>query len=202
MADAWDRQKSESSKSYERFLIYLRLPPEQRSYQKVRDKLVEIGENTGQNNKIPTVSAIESSASTWKWRDRAKLHDLHNNMEEMLANDTAFKKENVEWQNTWKEVLNFANEVLSRIMNNFNGYKLTTQVNMFSSLVNLLDKAYSNFRLSHGRSTKINETTVEAEVSAAVEAEVENTNIVNIGDKELEELLTINDVQEEFTDEL
>ena len=94
MGEAWERQKWESASSYNRFKIYLDLPPEQRTLMKVHEKLEKICKNSKENDKIPTLSAIESNSVNWKWSERARLYDAHEQLKESLKYEKEFTKEN------------------------------------------------------------------------------------------------------------
>lgn len=207
--EAWEQQPHESNKAYERFKIYLNLPRTERTYKKVHTELTKIiqkipksSENSKKYGKIPTESAIEKTGRKWNWIERAKLYDMDQDFKEQLANEEEFKEENQKWQKLWKETLKFANKLLTRIMENNDEYKLTTQMSLFNSLVSLLDKLHRNFRLSYGRSTSITEQTGKVENEVTVNDGDDDGNKKELSDKELEELLTINDEEENFTDEL
>lgn len=198
MVAAWERQKGETSKAFNRFLVYRNFAPENRSLGNVHKYLKS--QNT--EGKDPTLSSIENMSSRWNWDERARLYDLNVNLEEKLANDSDFKSVNGDNKELWKKYLGFADTVADDIIKNENNYALSTLVGLFNNLVNSTDRIHHNLRLAYGRSTNINETSVDAVLDANVEAEVENKNITTLSDKELEDLLTINDKQEEFIDEL
>ena len=207
--EAWEQQPHESSKAYERFKIYLSLPRNERNYAKVHENLTKIvqktQENSGnreKNNKIPSVNAIEQMASKWNWVERVRLYDMNQDFEEQLAQAEEFEEENTKWKKLWQKMLDFANKLLVQVMENNDEYKLTTQMSLFNSIVSLLDKLHRNFRLSYGRSTSITEQTGTLENEITINDEENAENIQTINDKELEELLTINDEEEQFTDKL
>ena len=202
--EAWEQQPHESSKAYERFKIYLSLPRNERNYAKVHENLTKIvqktQENSGnreKNNKIPSVNAIEQMASKRNWVERVRLYDMNQDFEEQLAQAEEFEEENTKWKKLWQKMLDFANKLLVQVMENNDEYKLTTQMSLFNSLVSLLDNIFSISVVSiftEQTGTLENEITINDEENAE--------NIQTINDKELEELLTINDEEEQFTDKL
>ena len=209
MVEIWEQQKGESTKAYQRFKIYRELPAEIRTIKKVHEEIEKkykkqgkTRENDSQNNKIPSLKAIEDMSMKWSWVERADIYERHKDFEDMLKSDEEFKEANEVWRKLWRECLDFAKEIIDQLINNPKEYALSTRVNMFNSVINTMDKVYRNFRLSYGRSTKINETSLEHEGKLKLETKEENDNVIHMKDKELEELLTINDDLEKFTDEL
>lgn len=209
MVEIWEQQKGESTKAYQRFKIYRELPAEIRTIKKVHEEIEKkykkqgkTRENDSQNNKIPSLKAIEDMSMKWSWVERADIYERHKDFEDMLKSDEEFKEANEVWRNLWRECLDFAKEIIDQLINNPKEYALSTRVNMFNSVINTMDKVYRNFRLSYGRSTNINETSLEHEGKLKLETKEENDHVIHMKDKELEELLTINDDLEKFTDEL
>lgn len=209
MAEIWEQQKGEPAKSYERFKIYRDLPADIRTIKKAHEEIEKkykkrekSGENDSQNNKPPSLKAIENLSAKWSWVERAKIYERHKDFEDMLKSDEEFQEVNKTWRKLWRDCLDFAKEIIDQLINNPKEYALSTRVNMFNSVINTMDKVYRNFRLSYGRSTNINETSLEHEGKLKLETEEENENVIHMKDKELEELLTINDDLENFTDEL
>ena len=191
MVEAWERQKGESEKVYERFKIYLDLPPEQRNYPKVCEKLEEIGGNSDENNKIPTLSTIESNASSWRWVERARLYDAHEQLKESLKYEKEFTKENKKIINLIKKLIKYCEGILDDIINNNNDYALTTRLSLLSTLMGIIDRANFNIRTCYGKPAKYND---EVNVNSKSEVSLkENPNVMNKSDKELEELLCVND---------
>lgn len=191
MGEAWERQKGESERVYNRFKIYLDLPPEQRNYPKVREKLEEIGGNSDETNKIPTLSTIESNASSWRWVERARLYDAQQQLKESLKYEKEFTKENKKIINLIKKLINFCEDILEDIINNNNDYALTTRLSLLSTLMGIIDRANFNIRTCYGKPAKYND---EVNVNSKSEVSLkENPNVMNKSDKELEELLCVND---------
>lgn len=191
MGEAWERQKGESERVYNRFKIYLDLPPEQRNYPKVREKLEEIGGNSDETNKIPTLSTIESNASSWRWVERARLYDAQQQLKESLKYEKEFTKENKKIINLIKKLINYCEDVLDDIINNNNDYALTTRLSLLSTLMGIIDRANFNIRTCYGKPAKYND---ELDINSKSEVSLkENPNVMNKSDKELEELLCVND---------
>lgn len=191
MVEAWERQKGESEKVYERFKIYLDLPPEQRTSKKVHEKLVKNSENSSQNNEIPSKNTIVNNSVQWRWSERARLYDAHEQLKESLKYEKEFTKENKKIINLIKKLINYCEDVLDDIINNNNDYALTTRLSLLSTLMGIIDRANFNIRTCYGKPAKYND---ELNVNSKNEVSLkENKNVMNKSDKELEELLCVND---------
>lgn len=191
MGEAWERQKGESASSYNRFKIYLDLPPEQRTLKKVHEKIAKICKNSEENNKIPTLTAIESNSVNWRWSERARLYDAQQQLKESLKYEKEFTKENKKIINLIKKLINYCEDVLDDIINNNNDYALTTRLSLLSTLMGIIDRANFNIRTCYGKPAKYND---ELNVNSKNEVSLkENPNVMNKSDKELEELLCVND---------
>lgn len=191
MVEAWERQKGESEKVYERFKIYLNLPPEQRTSKKVHEKLVKNSENSSQNNEIPSKNTIVNNSVQWRWIERARLYDAQQQLKESLKYEKEFTKENKKIINLIKKLINFCEDILEDIINNNNDYALTTRLSLLSTLMGIIDRANFNIRTCYGKPAKYND---EVNVNSKSEVSLkENKNVMNKSDKELEELLCVND---------
>jgi len=200
---SWERQKGESAKAYYRFKVFLELPPEQRSIEAV---LTEINsqDNSANGEKTKKVSknSLEQMSSKWAWFERAALYDSNQVLKEMEENDKEFKKTNKDFIKVFKESLSFADDLLQQLIANVNDNALSTRINMFNNLMNVLDTLYRNYRLACGRSTQIRETSVDANVDANVETLIGEENIHELTEDDLELILSANDNAEDFTDNL
>lgn len=191
MVDAWDRQKGESAKAYERFKIYLNLPPEQRSLKKVHEKLGKLSVNSTQNSKTPTLRTLENNSADWKWVDRVRLYDAHEQLKEIQKYEEDFTKNNKKLINLLKDLLDYCDTSLKEIMDNNAEYALTTRLSLISTLMGVIDRANYNIRTCFGKPAKYTDK-LEVDLDNQVSMKDE-INIFKKTDKELEELLSVND---------
>ena len=199
---SWERQKGESAKAYYRFKIFLELPPDKRTLENALQEINKNQQNTG-NNKEVSLSSIKTMSTKWAWMERAALYDSNLILKEMEENDNEFRKTNKDFKNVFKETLGLADDLLQQLVNNVNDNALSTRINMLNTLMNVLDSLYKNYRLAHGRSTRISETTVDADVNANVEASlIGEENIHELSEDDLDLILSANDDNEDFTDNL
>ena len=201
---SWEKLKGESAKAYNRFKIFLNLSPEERSLEKAHE-LIKTEEKTtnSKKSKEVTLNAIQNMSSQWCWFERAGLYDQHKILEEMKENDEDFKKTNEKFKKTFKEALDFADKLLQELMANEKGNALSTRINMFHTLMKVLDDLYKNYRLSCGRSTRISESTNEHHVDADLNLEVPGEeNIYEYTPEEMERIQNIENTTEDFLDKL
>ena len=196
------RLKGESKKLFNRFKIYRDLPPEERSLENVRKKLNS--NKNGQknkNNKEISLSTLQSNSAKWCWVERAKLHDAEIELEELEKNRKDFEETNEKFKETFKKILDLANDLLDEM---YNGeYATSTKIQMLRTLVTILDDTYKNFRLAHGRSTRISESTNEHRVDADVEVELAGEeNIYEYTPEEMKRIQNIENEPSEFLDKL
>lgn len=192
MVDAWDRQKGESAKAYERFKIYLYLPPGQRSLKKVHEKLGKLSVNSTQNSKIPTLRTLENNSADWKWVDRVRLYDAHEQLKEIQKYEEDFTKNNKKLINLLKDLLDYCDTSLKEIMDNNAEYALTTRLSLISTLMGVIDRANYNIRTCFGKPAKYTDK-LEVDLDNQVSMKEGEVNIFKKSDKELEELLSVND---------
>lgn len=192
MVDAWERQKGESAKAYGRFKIYLNLPPEQRSSRKVHEKIAKSYKNSSQNSKIPTLTAIETNSVNWRWVERARLYDAQKQLEESLKYEEKFTRENKKIINLLKDLLDYCDTSLKEIMDNNAEYALTTRLSLISTLMGIIDRANYNIRTCFGKPAKYTDK-LEVDLDNQVSVKEDETNIFKKTDKELEEILSVND---------
>lgn len=194
MTEAWERQKGESDLSYSRFCIYKDLSPEKRSLQNVVEilkKMTKSDQNSPPNKKIPSETALKNMSQKWRWVERARLYDAHEQLKESLKYEKEFTKENKKIINLIKKLINFCEDILEDIINNNNDYALTTRLSLLSTLMGIIDRANFNIRTCYGKPAKYND---ELNVNSKNEVSLkENPNVMNKSDKELEELLCVND---------
>lgn len=196
------KMRGESSKLFQRFIIYRNLPPEIRSIKKVCEILNrESSGNTAHDNKF-NEKTLQKNSEKWFWVERAELYDHNKLLQEIQENESEFKEVSKDFKRIFKKILNFSDELLTRIIDNENDYALSTQIKMLQDMMNTLAKAHEQFRLASGRSTTNNTNyhTGELEVNNKIVGE---ENIFEHTDEELERILTINDeFNEKFVDEL
>lgn len=196
------RLKGESQKLFNRFKIYRDMSPEERSLENVQKILKK--DNNGQknkNNKEIPLSTLQSNSAKWSWVERAKLHDAEIELEELEKNRKDFDETNEKFKETFKKILDLANELLDEMYNG--DYATSTKIQMLRTLVTLLDDTYKNFRLAHGRSTRISESTNQHHVDADVEVELAGEeNIYAYTPEEMERIQNISNAAEDFLDKL
>lgn len=194
MTEAWEQQKGESGLAYSRFCIYKNLSPEKRSIQKVVEilkKMTKSDQNSPPNKKIPSETALKNMSQKWRWVERARLYDAHEQLKESLKYEKEFTKENKKIINLIKKLINYCEDVLDDIINNNNDYALTTRLSLLSTLMGIIDRANFNIRTCYGKPAKYND---ELDINSKSEVSLkENPNVMNKSDKELEELLCVND---------
>lgn len=201
---SWKKLKGESQKAYDRFYEFLKLSPQERSLEQVH-QILNSQKKSGKNKKTKLVSksSIEQMSSKWCWFERAALYDQNKILEEIEENTEDFKKTNEKFKKTFKDSLNFADKLLQELIQNENDNALSTRINMFNTLMNVLDSLYKNYRLTCGRSTHISESSNDHHVESNVTTQIiGEENIYEHTDEELEKILTINDDFDDFTDEL
>lgn len=194
---SWQRQKGESAKAYNRFQVFLKLPPEQRTLEKALQQINQNQLDEG-NNKQISLSSIKTMSTKWCWFERAGLYDHHLQLQEMEEEAASFRKNNQTFKDVFIKSLEFAEELLEKLIANENDNALSTRINMFNTLMNVLDSLYRNYRLSSGRSTSISESTVDANVG--IDAVIGEENIHVLSEEDLDLILSTADEDEEFTD--
>lgn len=195
---AWDRQrdpktgKLEPIQAYKYFDIYLRMG-DKRSITKLCKKL---GKNSGY------VRYLEKYSSKYNWQDRVEAYE-ENKIKERREKDS---EENSKiWYKlkddlvpqlikSIQEDIELSDEIQYSVTKSHlkaNGKSAISKSirNKFAMILRLIDEPET-----------INDR-VKADINASVE-EIDSGFIVSIDDKELEELLTINDDFEDFTDQL
>ena len=200
---AWEKQKGESAKAYNRFLAFMELPPETRSLEETFEliKSQEKSTNSTKTKEI-TLQSIQKMSSKWSWFERAELYDKHLLLKEMEENEVDFNKTNKKFIEVFKRELDFASTLLDSLVANEAGNALSTRINMFNTLMNVLDGLYRNYRLACGRSTRITESSNEHRVEAEVETSVAEENIFKYSQEEMDRIQNITNENEDFIDKL
>ncbi len=197
MTEAWERQKGEPSKSYSLFKEYRDLGSKRTFPQIIKLKK---SEHTEEKN-IPSLSQLKTLSSRWNWVERCRVYDNHMDQKEREWNYELFKQGNAKFQEFFNDDFELLKEIQKELKENSNKNAPTTRANSFLNLNKSAEIIYRNFRLAHGQPTDIkdNNTQIQGSIETSTK---ENDNVIHIKDKELEELLTINDDLEKFTDEL
>jgi|GEM_PF-2035554 len=197
MTEAWERQKGEPSKSYSLFKEYRDLGSKRTFPQIIKLKK---SEHTEEKN-IPSLSQLKTLSSRWNWVERCRLYDNHMDQKEREWNYELFKQGNAKFQEFFNDDFELLKEIQKELKENSNENAPTTRANSFLNLNKSAEIIYRNFRLAHGQPTDIkdNNTQIQGNIETSTK---ENDNVIHMKDKELEELLTINDDLEKFTDEL
>nr|WP_301868149.1 hypothetical protein [Methanobrevibacter smithii] len=198
MTEAWERQKGEPSKSYSWFKEYRNLGLK-RTLEKVKYTLTN--SDILEEKNIPTLSQLTTQSSKWNWVERCRLYDNHIDQKEREWNYELFKQGNAKFQEFFNDDFELLKEIQKELKENSNKNAPTTRANSFLNLNKSAEIIYRNFRLAHGQPTDIkdNNTQIQGSIETSTK---ENDNVIHMKDKELEELLTINDDLEKFTDEL
>lgn len=197
MTEAWERQKGEPSKSYSLFKEYRDLGSKRTFPQIIKLKKSEHNEEKN----IPSLSQLKTLSSRWNWVERCRLYDNHMDQKEREWNYELFKQGNAKFQEFFNDDFELLKEIQKELKENSNKNAPTTRANSFLNLNKSAEIIYRNFRLAHGQPTDIkdNNTQIQGSIETSTK---ENDNVMHMKDKELEELLTINDDLEKFTDEL
>ena len=201
---SWKRRmKGESFKLFERFKIYRDLPPTRRSLNAVK-KILE-SDKSGKNsdkNPIVSLSTLENNSSKWFWKERVELHDAEKILEELHENDEDFKETTEKFKKLFKKMLDFADNLLIRIMNNESEYALTTIMKLFKDLVESMAVLHKEYRLACGRSTTNNNNNLSGEVEVNNNIKPGEENIYEYTPEEMERIQNIGNETEDFTDKL
>lgn len=189
MTEAWERQKGESSKSFNWFKTYRNLGLN-RTFPNVITKLSK--DEVIEEKNIPTLTQLHTQSSKWDWVERCRQYDNYIDQKERQQNYELFKQGNASYQEFFNEGFELLKEIQRELKINENGNAPTTRANSFLNLNKSADILYRNFRLSHGQPTDIkdNNTQIQGTIETT---EKENSNIMKISEKELDEMLRIND---------
>ena len=148
------KMKGESEKMFHRLVIYATVG--EKDYQKTADILNEEmsqkSQNTSSQKKI-TPEALRKTAERWGWNERCDLEDAKKILADAKELDDQFQLYNKKIIKILEDLIAFLEEKLHEIYTNEHDYALTTQMNLLSMAMNILDKAIYNYRLSMGRST-------------------------------------------------
>lgn len=185
--------KGESEKMHHRLVIFSTVG--ERNYQKTADILNDEMSQMSQNEspqRVITPEVLRKTAERWEWEDRCDLELAKKILEDAKELDEQFRAYNKKIIKILEDLIDFLDEKFQEIYKNIHDYALTTQMNLLSAAMNILDKAIYNYRLSCGRSTGNNELYGEFshDVSAVVEEETKlvyskdvREMIQNIGDE-------------------
>lgn len=197
MTEAWERQKGEPSKSYSLFKEYRDL-----GSKRTFPQIIKLNESKHTEEKnIPSLSQLKTLSSRWNWVERCRLYDNHMDQKEREWNYELFKQGNAKFQEFFNDDFELLKEIQKELKENSNENAPTTRANSFLNLNKSAEIIYRNFRLAHGQPTDIKDSNTQIQGSIETSTK-ENDNVIHMKDKELEELLTINDDLEKFTDEL
>ena len=170
------KMKGESDKMHHRFEVYN--GPGQRNYQKTADilneEMSEMSENGTPHRKV-TVEALMKNAERWLWKERCALDDAKKILDDAQELDEDFREYNKKIIKILKSLIDFLEEKLESIYMNEDDYATSTQINVLSNAMNILDKAIYNYRLSCGRSTDNKELNHQGELNVTGDVTSENT---------------------------
>jgi hypothetical protein len=105
------------------------------------------------------------NAERWLWKERCALDDANKILKDAEELDADFREYNKKIINLLKGLIDFLDEKLESIYANVDEYATTTQINILSNAMNILDKAIYNYRLSCGRSTDNKELNHQGELN-------------------------------------
>lgn len=171
--DLWQRQKSESSKSFSWFKIYRDMGAD-RSLQKVVDKITTDMTKTDSIDEIipiPTLTQLTTQSSKWSWVERCRAYDNHIDEERLLKRKQEYLELEEDLIDTGKDLAEAVKENLQDLKDNIDDSKATSIANSLESAAKAYDKSVSNLRLLHGQSTSINDnnTSLEGKIDADVD---------------------------------
>lgn len=184
------RMKGESTKMYDRFRKFLKIPPNKRSIPELHKRLSEETRNNP-NEKAPSISTLEDNSSKWFWTERAKLHDVEKAIKDEEDSEEEYHETNNQVKERLIEMLEFAHDLFQKIKENPNDYALTTIVKLFKDVTVIVDQLYLDYRLACGRSTtnnyneNKNETKIDLLAQLELESDVTIETIFDKVDKEL-----------------
>ena len=176
--------------------------PEQKKNEETKlEEKAEKAENESPQREI-TVNAIQKNAKKWGWDERISLVEAKKILREAEELDEEFRAYNKKIIDILKKLIDFLDNKLNEIMDNAQGYAISTQMNLIYNFISILDKAIYNYRLSCGRSTDNKELKHQGEVEVS---NVSNENIFVYSAEEMERIQNIQEMDEEtkqFLDEL
>ena len=198
---SWDKpMPGESSKMFNRFIIYRDLPPEKRTLEKAWEKIChKMSHNDSHDNEI-SFPTIRKNSERWFWVERAELHDYHEHLKEVEKNEKDFTKQSQKAKRIFKKIMNWADKTIIKIIDS--DYALTTQIRMMQDVTNTAAKAHEQFRLACGKSTTNNYHDNKISGTLDVNGMPGQENIHEITQEDLDLILSANDDYEDFTDEL
>lgn len=185
------RMKGESSKMYDRFREFLKIPPRSRSLKELEKRLNNKESIKNGTEKPIPLGTLEQNSSKWFWKERAKLHDIEKAIQDEENSETEYAETNNKVKNRLVEMLDFAHDLFYKIKENDNDYALTTIVKLFKDLTDIIDKLYLDYRLACGRSTNNNynenknETKIDLLAQLELESDISVETIFDKVDKEL-----------------
>ena len=170
MNKPWERQKSESSKSFAWFCVYRDLGPA-RTLQKVINKLTK--DQTKCDNEencvpVPTLTQLTNQSSRWGWTKRCLSYDNYIDEVSRLQKEEAYLELEARLIDIGEEFIENLERNLQDLK--FDDAKPTTISHSLKSSADAFDKTVKDIRLLFGRSTEIKDEKVDATVDADVEA--------------------------------
>ena len=181
MVELWERQLRERDTAYLCKQIYIKEIKTQRALPKVIDFIQTLPKNGNDKQKyeykghlieIPSLSQIQNWSKKYKWNQA--VMDYTNHLNEL---DSQRKQEEYEEEsNDIDEAITSAIDINKKNRQELNesDYSLSTRIHLNYELSKDLDLLIKNFRLNHGRSTSISESTNEHKVEAEVYGGFEN----------------------------
>lgn len=176
MGKPWERQKSESSKSFAWFCEYRDLGPA-RTLQKVVNKLTNEqtkGDNGEKSVPIPTLTQLTNQSSKWQWTKRCLSYDNYMDEQVRLQKEEAYLQLEARLVSIGEDFIDNLERNLRDLK--FDDAKPTTISHSLKSSADAFDKTVKDLRLLFGRSTEIK----DEKVDATVDAELDTTAKFNV----------------------
>lgn len=162
MAEAWERQKGESSKYFAWFKIYRDIYGE-RSYQAVID---EIEENTEKYTDVPLpkLDQLKKAGSKWKWADRSRKYDNYLDAQQRELREKEYLQVEDRLLEVGNRLVDSIDKNIDDLEYNIDDSKSTSVSHAISSVAKAYDSTVKNLRLLYGRSTEIKDETTEGKM--------------------------------------
>ena len=175
MAEIWERQPRERDTAYYCKQIYIKEIKTDRTLQKVIDYIQTLPKINNDDSKydynehfiqLPSLSQLQNWSKRYEWNQA--LVDYTNHLNEL---DSQRKQEEYEEEaDGIDDAITHAIDINKKNREELkeSDYSLSTRVHLNYELTKDLDLLIKNFRLNHGRSTSISESTNEHKVEAEV----------------------------------
>lgn len=198
--NSWDKPLPEESNiMFQRYLLYRNLPPENRTVKEVWEIIKKQNTTSKTNKRTITYNQLQSVCTRNCWVQRAELYDYHQHLKEVKKNEKDFQEQSQNAKKIFKKVMSWADTIVDEI--DKSEYALTSKIRMMQDLTNTASKAHEQFRLACGKSTNNNFNDNKFSGQVALEM-VGEENIHELSDEDLDLILSANEEDGDFTDQL